>query len=534
MRRSVAVAATAAVSLLGAPASAVTSPETAATADSATVLRLLHSDATDARANRSAAPNTAEPLAHTVYAPFYDVCDDSVVDVHSAFVADSYGSKNFVFGYETCPRIGKTPRQITMTWRVDLNWDYNPDYIVGLVTSTNGQYRARVLDVSSPNEADWYISYDGPASTGAEPKYGNDWALGAIPWDALDYASEFGFAVTAFDDTSSATDSIPQDDEGSLAFPYSCDATQFRAARVTTSGPAETATVAESYRQAGYTVSGVGLETMLVQPAPEPGNLPRFRGVVDVGRPVLMETYAATSNDPHPNSWAFNQIRAPQAWARTPSATANVAVLDSGIDGRRADLLGRTGAGYDAWTGKAIAAGQNSQRGPHGTSVASVIAAARGNGVETAGINPGATVLPYRVSDPSGCTFLEYAIAALDRITATKSARIVNMSFGFAGSDLAFAAAVRRAASAGVVMVAATGNAGTGVVAYPAAYPEVIAVGATGSDGRVSSYSSYGPQVEIVAPGGTGAASPSAATEIMTLDDFDLVTPMSGTSFASP
>jgi serine protease len=52
-----------------------------------------------------------------------------------------------------------------------------------------------------------------------------------------------------------------------------------------------------------------------------------------------------------------------------------------------------------------------------------------------------------------------------------------------------------------VTLVAAAGNK-NGPVAYPAAYPGVIAVSATACDDTKASYSNYGPQIWVSAPGG--------------------------------
>ncbi len=81
-------------------------------------------------------------------------------------------------------------------------------------------------------------------------------------------------------------------------------------------------------------------------------------------------------------------------------------------------------------------------------------------------------------------------------------ARVINMSFAVQnGEDLA--AAVTDAAKSDVVLVAATGNdGGEGIDGdYPAAYPEVLAVGASGREGEATSFSHRGPQLDLVAPG---------------------------------
>jgi subtilisin family serine protease len=53
----------------------------------------------------------------------------------------------------------------------------------------------------------------------------------------------------------------------------------------------------------------------------------------------------------------------------------------------------------------------------------------------------------------------------------------------------------------GCVLVAASGNSGVAERYYPAALPDVIAVGSVGENGRRSSFSSYGDHVALCAPG---------------------------------
>jgi hypothetical protein len=80
-----------------------------------------------------------------------------------------------------------------------------------------------------------------------------------------------------------------------------------------------------------------------------------------------------------------------------------------------------------------------------------------------------------------------------------------------------------------VVLVAASGNSGPGSpAAYPAAYAEVIAVGATTSSDTIAGYSSTGSHIELTAPGG------SSSDGVLSLASRDGFTGMIGTSFASP
>ncbi|MBI4508957.1 MAG: S8 family serine peptidase [Deltaproteobacteria bacterium] len=113
----------------------------------------------------------------------------------------------------------------------------------------------------------------------------------------------------------------------------------------------------------------------------------------------------------------------------------------------------------------------------HGTHIAGVIAASRG----VASIAPGATIMPIKVLDRSN-SGTEIALAEGIRYAVDHGADIINMSLTFPPTyfpSRVLQAAVDHAAQHGVVMVAAAGNHGAGLVAYPAAFRDVIAVGAS-------------------------------------------------------
>jgi subtilisin family serine protease len=86
-------------------------------------------------------------------------------------------------------------------------------------------------------------------------------------------------------------------------------------------------------------------------------------------------------------------------------------------------------------------------------------------------------------------------------------AKVLNMSFGTAASSLnpndplPHARVCRYAAHFGCVLIAAAGNSGLEERYYPAALPEVIAVGSVNEHGRRSAFSTYGSHLTICAPG---------------------------------
>jgi subtilisin family serine protease len=112
------------------------------------------------------------------------------------------------------------------------------------------------------------------------------------------------------------------------------------------------------------------------------------------------------------------------------------------------------------------------------------------------GIAPAAKILPVL---PASDTAL---VAEGINWSVAQGAKVINMSFGVLGSD-DLAAAVKAAAAADVVLIASSGNDGRGGSGYryPAAYPEVLPVGAVDRNGKVAAFSSKGAEVRISAPG---------------------------------
>ncbi len=128
----------------------------------------------------------------------------------------------------------------------------------------------------------------------------------------------------------------------------------------------------------------------------------------------------------------------------------------------------------------------------HGTAVASIIAS-------ELGLAPDATILSYRVADDGGSsnTFL---IAQAIIEAADAGADLINISLGTSSHSPTLQQAVDYASDAGVVIVASSGNNGADSVAYPAAYENVVSVGAVDAKGDHLDFSNSG-EVDLTAPG---------------------------------
>src|SRR5205823_676862 len=77
----------------------------------------------------------------------------------------------------------------------------------------------------------------------------------------------------------------------------------------------------------------------------------------------------------------------------------------------------------------------------------------------------------------------------------------VSASLGGPAGSPAMRDAVNYAHDHNVLVVAAAGNTPDGKPNYPAAFDPVLAVGATGSGDTYTGFSSWGPYVDVSAPG---------------------------------
>lgn len=194
--------------------------------------------------------------------------------------------------------------------------------------------------------------------------------------------------------------------------------------------------------------------------------------------------------------WGVHYIGSDKCWQETKGQGVKVAVIDSGIDGSHPNLKQNIKGGINLVThGKPY----DDDNG-HGTHVAGTIAAADiGQGI--LGVAPEAELYAVKVLDKWGDGTVLNAINAIDWCL-TKGIDIVNMSFGTDKYSKALEEAVKVAYRRGLIIVAAAGNdGGPDTVDYPSVFKETLSVAAIDNRGRLASYSSYGPEVDLLAPG---------------------------------
>jgi subtilisin family serine protease len=252
------------------------------------------------------------------------------------------------------------------------------------------------------------------------------------------------------------------------------------------------------------------------------------------------------------SEWWLAALHMPAAVRAAPAAGkgVTVAVLSTGVDPRHPDLTGSVTTGPDfSGTGR-------SQGSPYwgneGTAVASLIAG-HGHGPGGAegitGVAPQAKILSVQVTmeyddpraaDTAVTRHLPDAIAAGIRWAVSHGATVIALPLDpgtltlaaagnpAAGGSAAEKAAVSFALAHNVVLVApACDNGAEGnSVNYPAAYPGVVAVGATTRAGQLSPFSNTGAYVALTAPG--AGTTPNPPVSGMTTD------PAAGLTVAAP
>ena len=137
----------------------------------------------------------------------------------------------------------------------------------------------------------------------------------------------------------------------------------------------------------------------------------------------------------------------------------------------------------------------------HGTGIAGVIAADGVNG-NIKGIAPGGELYSVKVLDWNNEAPLSRIIEGI-YWCIEQEYDIINMSFGIASNSVALKQAIDAAEASGIIMIAAAGNRGAEAesVDYPAAYDNVIAVGASDGENAMATFTSDGDGIDVLAPG---------------------------------
>ena len=246
-------------------------------------------------------------------------------------------------------------------------------------------------------------------------------------------------------------------------------------------------------------------------------------------------------------------LHALEAWGMcTGSNALRLAIADTGIDPAHPELAlalpdgsARIERGLNVTSERS---GSVADSFGHGTLVAGVMAARSGEGPHfdslgiagvcggDGGTNAGCRIVPIKIAPGHTGYASSFDIARAILYAVGVGARAVNLSFAGSGASAVERAALYYAVTRGCIVVAASGNRGSATPQYPAAYAAdglCIQVGASDPFDRCAAFSSYGPGLDVVAPGvdvwTTFMTYPSAAG-----GHFNGYVAAAGTSFAAP
>ncbi|RLF38684.1 MAG: hypothetical protein DRN00_03590 [Thermoplasmata archaeon] len=197
-----------------------------------------------------------------------------------------------------------------------------------------------------------------------------------------------------------------------------------------------------------------------------------------------------------------------RAWNISTGKGVTVAVLDTGVKWFEGEWKGHPDGPEDLSPTKLVRGYDFVNDEPyffadsgHGVHVAGTIAQDTNNGKGVCGVAPDAKIIPVKVLDDRGIGYVSNIVRGIYYATLI-GADIISMSFGGRKPSEALEEALRYAYENGVTLVAAAGNDGSRNPLYPAKYPFVISVGATTYEKKLAPYSSFGPEIDVVAPGG--------------------------------
>ncbi len=224
--------------------------------------------------------------------------------------------------------------------------------------------------------------------------------------------------------------------------------------------------------------------------------------------------------------YGIDMIKAKSLWVESNKGSGvKVAVIDSGCDINHVNLKNNI-AGVRNFT-------DEDNKNPnividrvgHGTHVIGTICA---NGNNITGVAPDSQIYVLKAINRTGSGKLSWVLNAI-KYAISLNVDIISMSLGLGENSPKLERAIKDAVNNNILVVCAAGNEGDGNAdsfeySYPAAYIDVISVGAVDKKGIPANFSNANNAIDVVAPG----------VDILSTYPNDQYAILSGTSMATP
>lgn len=224
--------------------------------------------------------------------------------------------------------------------------------------------------------------------------------------------------------------------------------------------------------------------------------------------------------------YGVEMIKAKSIWQESQKgAGVKIAVIDSGCDinheSLKNNIIGvRNFTDEDKKNPNIVI-----DRVGHGTHVIGTICA---NGSNITGVAPDAQIYVLKAINRTGTGKLSWVINAI-KYAVEQKVDIISMSLGLSENSPKLEKVIKEAVNSNILVVCAAGNEGDGDAdsfeySYPAAYADVISVGAVDKKGVPAKFSNSNKAIDVVAPG----------VDILSTYPNNRFAVLSGTSMAAP
>jgi subtilisin family serine protease len=197
----------------------------------------------------------------------------------------------------------------------------------------------------------------------------------------------------------------------------------------------------------------------------------------------------------------YPQVNYKEAASLADGSGVIVAVLDNGLSLKHKPLAAMALPGWNFIDGNSNTLdlpdgkdnnknGKVDEAAGHGTMVAGIVAQ----------FAPGSLLLPVKVLDSDGAGNVWTMIQGI-HYAVDNGARVIICTFGIGLPSKLLQEAIRDAEEHGAVVIASAGNNDSAKAQYPAGNPRVLTIASLNADNTKASFSNYGRDIDVCAPG---------------------------------